>query len=203
MAAEPVPPRVRFRYGSFYLLPLGRFAEAREQIRLALETDPLSMLLHHAMAVSMYHAKQYREAIDYARRALEIDANHYFMWNSMGIAQLHAGFPQEAIASLKRAVELAPWFSAGGWALAAAYHQAGDRERSHEWAGKLAGSHGGTVWAAIYYAATGEVEAMFDALEEAYRQREPALPHFHNDPLFDPYRADPRFQASLRRMHLA
>jgi Tfp pilus assembly protein PilF len=33
MAAEPVPPLVRYRYGLFYLVPLGRFAEAVEQSR--------------------------------------------------------------------------------------------------------------------------------------------------------------------------
>ena len=46
MAAEPVPPMVRFRYVMYYLLPLGRVADAMEQCRLALETDPLSMILH-------------------------------------------------------------------------------------------------------------------------------------------------------------
>ena len=113
MAAEPVPPMVRFRYAMYYLLPLGRFADAMEQSRLALETDPLSMLLHYGMAWSMYSAKQYRETIEYARRALEIDANFYFIWFAMGLAQLHAGFTQEAITSLKRVVELAPWYSHG------------------------------------------------------------------------------------------
>ena len=82
-----------------------------EQSRLALETDPLSMLLHFGMALSMYYAKQYRETIEYARRALEIDANYYLIWFVMGLAQLRAGFAQEAITSLKRVVELAPWWS--------------------------------------------------------------------------------------------
>src|ERR1700722_1839070 len=46
MAGELVPPVVRARYALWYLLPLGRVAEALEQSRLALETDPLSMILH-------------------------------------------------------------------------------------------------------------------------------------------------------------
>ena len=51
MAAEPIPPMVRYRYAVYYLLPLGRVPEAMEQSRLALETDPVSMLSHFLMAL--------------------------------------------------------------------------------------------------------------------------------------------------------
>ncbi|HXP87830.1 MAG TPA: protein kinase [Bryobacteraceae bacterium] len=203
MAAEPVPPLARFQYGLFYLLPLGRSADAIEQARLGLETDPLSVPLHNLTVGSMLLSKQYRETIEYARKALEIDATFYFIWISMGLAQLQAGLPQEAIASLKRAVDLTPWNSINAWILAAAYHQAGDHGHSQELAGKLAGSHDRTIGAALYYAATGEVDAMFEALDGAYRQRYGALPFQIHFPLFDPYRADPRFQALLKRMNLA
>jgi len=127
----------------------------------------------------MYDAKQYLETTEYARRALEIDANFYFIRFTMGLAQRHAGFTQELITSLKRRVELAPWLRMGVGSLAAAY------------------------WAAVYYAAAGEVDAMFEALDGAYRQRETYLPFLRYEALFDPYRADPRFQALLQRMNLA
>ncbi len=175
MAAEPLPPLVRFRYVQYYLLPLGRVVEAMEQSRLALETDPLSMILHYRMACSMLLAKQYRETIEYSRRALEMDANFYGIWSVMGFAQLRAGLAQEGIASLKRVVELAPWSSQVRGALAAAYHQAGDHEHSQELVRKLADSHGHTYGAAVYYAATGEVDAMFEALDGAYQQRDRSL----------------------------
>jgi tetratricopeptide (TPR) repeat protein len=150
----------------------------------------------------MQHAKQYREAIEYARRAMEIDANYFLMWYAMGIAQLGAGFTLEAITSLQRVVELAPWWHMGAWSLAAAYWRAGDREHSQEWARKVAGSHGHTFGASRYYAITGEVDAMFDALDGAYRQRNVFLLALQHELFFDPYRADPRFLALLRRMDL-
>jgi len=175
-----------------------------EQDRLALETDPLSMVLHLGMAWSMLAAKQYREAIEYARRALEIDPNFYFIWVAMGFAQLRAGFAQEAIISLKHVVELAPWYHPSGWSLAEAYHRVSDHERSQEWARKMADSHPPDFGAASYYAATGEVDAMFEALDGAHRERDVNLIlNIQSLPLFDPYRADPRFQALLQRMNLA
>ncbi|HEY2646769.1 MAG TPA: protein kinase [Candidatus Acidoferrales bacterium] len=202
MAVEPVPPMVRHRYAQFYLLPLGRFADAEEQSRLALETDPLSMYHQFGMAWSMYFTKKHREAIEYSRKALEIDPNFYLIWTTMGLAQLHAGLAQEAITSLKRTVELAPWWFPGGWWLAAAYCQAGDYERGQEQARKLADSHSHTCGAALYYAATGEVDAMFNALEGAYRQRDRILIDIKNLPFFERYRSDPRFADLLRRMNL-
>ena len=84
MNAEPVHPTVRFRYAVFYLLRLGRFADAREQCRLALESDPLSMFLHIGMALSILAVRQHAEAIKYLCRAMEIDGNYYMMWLVLG-----------------------------------------------------------------------------------------------------------------------
>jgi serine/threonine-protein kinase len=202
MAAEPVSPTVRYRYLLYYLLPFGRAADAIEQSRLALETDPLSMILHNGMALSMFAAKQYREAIDYARRALEIDPDFYLIWFTMGLAQIHAGFIQEAITSLKRVLELAPWWYIGAGYLAAAYFQAGDRESSQKWVRELV-SHRQAFGAAVYYQAAGELDAMFEALDLAYQQRYVHLPNIQYHAFFGPYRSDPRFQNLLERMRLA
>jgi eukaryotic-like serine/threonine-protein kinase len=202
MATEPISPRVRFRYGFWYLLPLGRFPDAREQGRLALESDPLSTLQSFLMTSSMYYAKQYREAIECARGAMEIDTTFYLTWLVMGRAQLQAGLAQEAITSFRRVVDLSPWDSTGSWLLAAAYRQAGDREYSQELVRKLVGSQGRSYGAALYFAVSGEVNAMFEALDRAYRERDPALVANRHDPSFDPYRTDPRFQALLKRMNL-
>jgi tetratricopeptide (TPR) repeat protein len=161
------------------------------------------MILHWGMALSMNHAKPYRETIECARRALEIDPSFYLIWYGMGLAQLGAGFTQEAVASLKRVVELAPWLNVGVGSPAAAYYQAGDRERSQEWARKLTASHGHAFGAALYYAAACEVDAMFEALEGAYRHRDHFLPYIQTLLFFDPYRAAPRFRALLAKMNLA
>ena len=203
MAAEPVPPMVRFRYALYRLHTLGRVSDAMDQIRVGLDSDPLSMILHYSMVLSMQHAKQYCEAIEYACRAMEIDSNYFLMWHAMGLAQLGAGLTLEAVTSLQRVVELAPWWHMGVWSLAAAYWRAGDREHSQEWVCKVACSHGYTFGASRYYAVTGEVETMFDALDGAYRQRDVFLLALQHELFFDPYRGDPRFQALLRRMGLA
>jgi Tfp pilus assembly protein PilF len=202
MAAEPVQPTVQLRYVLSYLLPWGRIAEALGQCRLGLETDPLSIILHFSMAMSLYSAKQYQETIAYARGALEIDPNFYLIWHVMGLAQLRSGCTQEAITSFTRTVELAPWYSVGLGSLAATFYQSGDRERSQEWAHMLV-PHRDSYGAAIYFAAAGAVDAMFEALDGANQQRHWHLSLIQYNQFFEPYRADPRFRTLLQRMNLA
>jgi eukaryotic-like serine/threonine-protein kinase len=195
LANEPVPPRARYCYANYYLLPMGRASEAMEQSRLALESDPLSMLLHFGVAWSLFCAGRFGESINAARRALEIEPNYYMIWFALGFAQRGAGLREEAVASFRRVTEVAPWFTMGEAFLAATRHSAGD--------GTTGISPGTALGAAIYYAATGEVDAMFEALDEACRQREAFLVLLQHLPFFDPYRADPRFQVLLQQMNLA
>ena len=107
---------------------------------------------------------------------------------------------QEAIASFQRGVELAPWYFGGPACLAAAYSLTGDRERCREWLAILPGWRRSAMGEAFYYSLTGEADAMFDALERAYLERHDMQLYM---PQFDLYRADPRFQDLLRRIHVA
>jgi len=199
IAVEPVPSMVRYGYALFNLLQRGRWAEAKEQCRLALENDPVSMFNHFGMAWSLFAAREYRASIEYARQAQTFDASFPFLWLSMGFAQLGAGAVQEAIATLQRACELAPW-SWFAWAgLAAAYHQTGDRERGRECLKALSGWQL-RMGEGLYYTVIGDADAMFEAFEPAFQSRDYIPIYF---PSFDRYRADPRFQELVRRMHLA
>lgn len=203
MAVEPVPPVVRFLYAAFYLGPVGRVAEAMEQSRLGLEGDPLSMPLHAGMIGCLRGLKRYGEAIECARRALEIDAGDYAIWSFMGLAPLGAGLAQEAVTSLKRAVDLAPWWRTGLAYLAGALWQPGDRERCQELVLQSRSHPQEVLGAAFYYAVAGDADAMFEMLDLAWQERNPNLRNVGIDPIYEPYRADPRFQALLRRMNLA
>jgi serine/threonine-protein kinase len=199
LAAEPVPGIARFRYALYCLLPLGRIAEATVQSRLAIESDPLCMLLHFGPAWCLYSSKLYNETIEYSRRALEIDPSYWPILLAMGTAQIHAGLVREAITTLERVVELVPWYSLGVAALAIAYHEADNRELAQRWAQRLVGCSG----AAFYYAAIGEVDLMFEALLVLCEQRDRAILFLQNSAFFDPYRAHTRFLALLERMNLA
>jgi serine/threonine-protein kinase len=56
--------------------------------------------------------------------------------------------------------------------------------------------------AAVNYAMARDRTRTLDWLERAYAERYPAMPYISCHPLFDPLRAEPRFQALLRKMNL-
>jgi tetratricopeptide (TPR) repeat protein len=204
VAVEHVSPRARFCYALFYLLPKERAAEAIEQSRLALQSDPLSMLFHYGLAWCLFATGEHGEAIAAARRALEIDPNFHLTWLALGFAQLSAGLPDEAAASFSRVLEVAPWLHIGtAGCLAAAYSLAADDARGRELARQFGPPGALSIGHAMYYAAVGEPDAMFEALESAYQRREMYLLYANRLPFFDRYRADPRYRDLLARMNLA
>jgi Tfp pilus assembly protein PilF len=69
VAVERVSPRARCCYGVQYLLHKERATEAIGQSRLALQSDPLSMLFHFGLVWCLYFNGQHGEAIVCARRA--------------------------------------------------------------------------------------------------------------------------------------
>jgi len=203
LAEENIGPAGRYSYAAYYLLALGRTAEALEQSRLALENDPLSMMRHLGVAFALTFAKRYDESIEGSRRALEIDPNSYFMWHALGMAQWFAGRNEDAIGSLTRTIELAPWYATAVGSLASAYYRVGNQEHAREWAQRLARSDPDSLAMAEYYATIGAVDAMFQALEGAYEKRDVFLIFIKVWTSFDPYRTDSRFQSLLERMNLA
>ena len=58
------------------------------------------------------------------------------------------------------------------------------------------------VGIALRYVDAGDYSRALDWLEKAYEVRDPSLLYSIRDPVNDPLRADPRFQALLRRMNL-
>jgi hypothetical protein len=80
---------------------------------------------------------------------------------------------------------------------AAALRQAADLELA-----KHAGEGGVAMDAAISYAMAGDRARALDWLEKAYAERDPFMVYIGCDPRFDSLRAEPRFQALLKRMGL-
>jgi serine/threonine protein kinase/Tfp pilus assembly protein PilF len=203
MSVEPVPSTMRFRYAAFYLVLMGQHAKALEQCRLALETDPLSAAIYMGLTYAYLGSGQYDESIQSARKGLEINENFHPLVFVMALTQLRAGLTADAITTLQQLLRIAPWFSAASWCLAAAYRQINDLAQSLELVRTLADSHGHTIGSAFYYAAAGEADAMFAALDGAYQKRDFLLLSIQFLPFFEPYRNDPRFKSLLKRMNLA
>ena len=55
----------------------------------------------------------------------------------------------------------------------------------------------------LAYAGMGDKEKLFNCVQEAFTERSNSLVALKVDPMYDPFRKDPRFQPLLRRVGLA
>jgi eukaryotic-like serine/threonine-protein kinase len=206
MAVEPIPPLVRVRYALYFLTPLRRFEEAVAQYQWALETDPLSMMVHFGRAFALYCERRYDEAIDHASRAIDLYPDYWLVHFGMGLAQSQKGLLQQSIDSLEKAVQLSPSFSLATAFLAASYARTGDlghaeilmeevRQRSSK-------NYVSPICFGVYYAALAQPDRMFEFLQTGMEERDPYLTRMNSEPYFDPFRSDSRFRALLERMNL-
>jgi serine/threonine protein kinase/Tfp pilus assembly protein PilF len=207
MAVDPVPPLVRVRYSLYFLTPLRRFEEAVAQYQQALETDPLSMMVHFGLAFALYCERRYDEAIEHAARAVDLYPDYWLVHFGMGLAQSQKGSLQRSIASLEKTVQLSPSFSLATGFLAASYARSGNsghaeklmeeiRQRSFK-------HYVSPLCFGVYDAALGQADRMFEFLQAALAERDPYLTRMDAEPYFDPFHSDPRYRDLLGRMNLA
>lgn len=206
MAVTPVPPLVRVRYALYFLTPLGRFDEAVEQYRRALETDPLSMMVHFGLAFALYCQGKYDSAIKHATKSVDLYPDYWLVHFALGLALSHKGLLEQSIASLENTIRLSPAFTLGTAFLAAAYVRAGKHAQAEKLMAAIkkisATRFVSPASFGVYYAAIGEEEKMFKFMQDAEAERDSYMTRMDAEPYFKPYKSDPRYRALLAAMNL-
>ncbi len=206
MAIDPVPPLVRLRYALYFLTPRRRFEEAVEQYQRALETDPLSMMVHFGLAFAFYCQRRFDAAIKHSEKAVSLYPDYWLVHFAMGLALSQKGDLQKSITSLETTVKLSPTFTLGAGFLAASYVRSGNSGK----AGKLMEEikerrsryYVSPSCFGIYYAALGQSDRMFEFLQSALAERDPYLTRLDAEPCFEPFHSDTRYGDLLDQMNL-
>jgi serine/threonine protein kinase/Tfp pilus assembly protein PilF len=207
MAVDPVSPLVRVRYALYFLTPQRQFEEAMAQYQRALETDPLSMMVHFGLAFALYCEHRYDEAIKHAGKAVDLYPDYWLVHFGMGLAQAQKGSLQQSIASLEKTVQLSPSFSLATAFLAASYSRSGDpgcaEKLMEELRQRGTKQYVSPVCFAIYDAAVGRRDKMIEFLEDGLAERDPYLTRMDAEPYFDRFHSDSRYRGLLEKMNLA
>ena len=198
IAANPNYPTAHAWY-SEYLSAMGRNEQAIAEAKRALELDPFSAAINGGLVSAFYYAREYDQAVGQLQKTLQLDPN-FILVNWEDLASVY-------IADKKYSEAVAEWqvgaSSAGDTAIAAAIGEAykttglpGARRKANEYAIRK------RYWyvVAMNYAALGQRDEAFNALEKAYAQRSGDLIFLKTETELDPLRSDPRFQALVRRM---
>ena len=198
LAAQQVPPEVRFRYALFYLVPLGRFREALDQVERAVEQDPLNVLFRAMFSLILGSESPDRAAVE-ARKAMEIDERHWLPYYAMSLNHFRLGELQEARELAGRSAAAARWMPVPAGLSAGLLRRLGENDDADALLSKLQSPSG----MFIYHVVCSEIDAAADSLAKAIAQGEvQPLMWVGAIDLLRPLRSSPRWPALAKVMNL-
>lgn len=189
--------RARKHFAGDLLLPLGRIAEAMEQLRLAEKADPLAADVQSEFAFVLIAAGRFEEAAARCER-LPPKGPRRRAW--LALAMVGQGRIDSAIQLLE------PVFAAGlpysasdvdAGALGYAYARAGRREEAEKVAADLP-----NLIQALVFAGLGDKDRTFDVLERSVTRGGARVGRFLVLPEFAFLRGDPRLKALRKKVGL-
>jgi TolB-like protein/class 3 adenylate cyclase/Flp pilus assembly protein TadD len=191
-------------YGCDPLRAIGRFDEAIAEGKRAVELDPLSPVINSDLGQTLTMARRYDEAIAQLRKTLEIDPTLWVTHAVLGGALEHKGDLPVAIAEYIKAQQLSDDLRARV-PLAVAKAQSGDKEAAVQLLAELAEMsryrYVNAYWRALLCLSLKNRDEAIRWLEQGVANREgQPITWIKVDPLFDPLRGDPRFEALAQKV---
>src|SRR5213593_4427818 len=192
------------QYGNNTLSALGRFDEAIVEGERAVELDPLSLVINTDLGSDYYYARRYDEAIAQLRKTLEMDPGFYIAHLVLGQVLDAKGARDAAIVECQKARALNDDPSVLG-TLGRAYGLSGNKmeaEKILDQLKKLSNERYVSAYSfALVYLGLGKKEEALRWLEQSYQDRAGSdIGFIRVDPLLDPLRGDPRFEALAEKI---
>jgi TolB-like protein/tetratricopeptide (TPR) repeat protein len=196
IALNPSLSQVYTSYSFFTLRPLRKFDEAERLLRQALQSDPLSLDVWREMAELFFTVGRYDEAISLLERVRAVDPQFPTAGVIIARALVVAGRIDEGLAvydAIDSAAAGVPHYRAY------AYVKAGRRSDAE----KLAAENREYPYrATIIYAALGDLDRAFEALNHTAEREPQRVPLLLTWPEMASLRADPRLEAVRKRFGL-
>jgi TolB-like protein/thioredoxin-like negative regulator of GroEL len=196
IALNPSLSQVYTSYSLFTLRPLHKFEEAERLLNGALRSDPLSLDVWRELAIVYFTVGRYDEAINLLQRVRAVDPQLLDAGVVLARALACRGRAEEALALydvVDRDAAGVPHYRAY------AYVKAGRRSDAE----KLAVDNQQYPYrAAIIYAALGQRDRAFEALDRTADREPQRVPLLMTWPEMAPLRDDPRFAVIGKRFGL-
>jgi serine/threonine protein kinase/Tfp pilus assembly protein PilF len=183
---------------------VGDSDKAIAELKRALQLDPLSLIINADLGAGLVTSRRYDEAITQLRKTIAMDSHFYYAYLNLGKALQLNGQLDEAVTDYKKASALNDDSLVLGL-LAQGYAKLGQREEALKTLEQL--QQRATqryVWNytfALVHIALGENDKAIDFLERDYRDHaDYELALIKVDPMLDPLRGDPRFEALVSKV---
>jgi TolB-like protein len=184
------------RISGLFAIMTGRTEAGLADLRRAVTLDPLNALTHHLLGFGLYLAHRYQEARAANAEAISLDPDLLRAYEYSGLTDYQLGNLAEARATC----EARPNYWGTQWCLALTYQKLGRHADARAAVTKIQAMQGDTTayQYSTIYAQWGETPKALEWLESAMRLRDPGLSLLKSDPLMDPLRKEPRYQAIER-----
>jgi len=185
---------------SYYYFAMGRLDAAAQEMKRAVDLDPLSLQINTEMGRALLYQRQYDAAIEQERKTLEMDPNFEGAHELLATAYLFKGSYADAI------TESQPVERWSGFVLARAYLKSGKIGKAQKVVVDLKElSNKQYVSAqriAQAYVGLDDKQRALEWLEKAYEERSLRPDFMRVDPAYDNLRSDQRFRDLLHRVGL-
>ncbi|MBZ5587276.1 MAG: tetratricopeptide repeat protein [Acidobacteriia bacterium] len=184
----------------------GRSEEADEEIRRAIEVDPLSLVINADRGLFAYYQRDYEPAVQYYRQTLAMEPSFGQAWLGLGLAYAQQGEHEKAIEAVRHLYSLAPITPVMA-ALGYVNGMAGKKDEARNMLDELLAlakrRYVSSYYVAGVFIGLGDRDRAFEWLGRAGDERASLLGSLRVDPAFDPLQSDPRFAVLLARVGLA
>lgn len=207
LALSPNYAEAHHWYGIF-LANLGRHVEARQEAQLAVEREPLSLLMNMTGALNFYLARQYDLAIAQLQRVIEMEPNFPAVHGVLGCVYVQKQMFLQALAEYQTVIELTKGATVVETSVKVLMGQAHARSGKKAEAMQLLEEANAAGTASPYsiaglYAALNNQDKAFESLNKAYEEHDMQLVSLKVDPSLDGLRDDVRFADLVRRVGLS
>lgn len=204
---NPKYPTAHQWYAS-YFMQMGKFEQAKQEIREAQQLDPFSPIINANLAQYSYYERRYDDAIAHIDKTLKMAPDFWVLRHYRGLNHALKGMHPEAIAEFREllgspgegplkegVVEGNPEVAAS---LGFAYGLAGRRGEADAILQRLKTLSGqryvSGLYFAIIYTGLKDNDRAIDQLNSAFESRHPGLVLIRVEPIFDGLRSDDRFK---------
>ncbi len=184
------------RVSGVFAIMAGRTEAGLADLRRAATLDPLNALTHHLLGFGLYLAHRYEEARASNAEAIRLDPELLRAYEYSGLTDYQLG----NLAAARATCEARPNYWGTQWCLALTYQKLGRHADAQAAVAKIQAMQGDTAayQYSTIYAQWGDTPKALEWLETAMRLRDPGLSLLKCDPLMDPLRKEPRYQAIER-----
>jgi TolB-like protein/predicted Ser/Thr protein kinase/thioredoxin-like negative regulator of GroEL len=181
----------------------GRFDDALSQLEAAQALDPLSPVISFNLGRHYYYTRDFTRAIDHFQQALALDSHFFLAGQLLAVSHLENGAPDRASEQLRATpAPPGPFLGILSYVRAATGDRAGAVQAVQQLQAVGARRYVPPYALATAYANLGMRDAAFEQLDRAVAEHSAYLDYMNVEPTMDAVRADPRFEAILRRINL-